>query len=152
MLDKIKNAILPAVNEMNLSIYDIEYVKEGNEFFLRIYLDREGGIDLEAIVEATKVISDILDEIDPIEGEYMLEISSPGAEKPLNTIEHLSNSINEYVRIELNNPKAGLDSVEGYLLAFDGKVLEVEYQIKTSKKRIQIDYDNVKKARLAIKF
>lgn len=152
MLEKIEKAILPAVNEMNLSIYDIEYAKEGEEFFLRIYLDRKGGIDLEAIVEATKVISDILDEIDPIEGEYMLEVSSPGAEKPLTTIEHLNNSINEYVRIELNNPKNGLDCVEGYLLAFDGNILEVEYQVKTLKKRIQIDYDNVKKARLAIKF
>jgi len=152
MLEKVKEAIMPAIENMELSLYDIEYVKEGNDNFLRVYVDREEGIDLETIVEASREISTILDELDPIESEYILEVSSPGAEKPLKTNDHFKDAVDEYVRIELVNPSNGLDAVEGYLVEFNENELVVEYLVKTAKKKIKIELDNVKKARLAIKF
>ncbi|MDF9866590.1 ribosome maturation factor RimP [Bacilli bacterium PM5-3] len=152
MLDKIQEAILPAINKIELTLYDMEYVKEGNEYYLRVYLDSPKGIDLEMIVEASREISDILDELDPIKDEYILEVSSPGAEKPLKTIEHFNDALNEYVRIEMKDPKEGLDAVEGYLIELDDNYLVIEYLVKTAKKQIKIDFENVKKARLAIKF
>lgn len=152
MLEKIEELIRPAVDEMELIIYDIEYVKEGNDFFLRIFLDKEDGIDLNTIVDASRKITSIIDEADPIENEYILEVSSPGAEKPLKTKEHLFGAIGDYIRVEFINPKEGMDHVEGFLLEFDNEELLVEYDLKNIKKRISIAYDNVKFVRLAIKF
>ncbi|MEG0283792.1 MAG: ribosome maturation factor RimP, partial [Erysipelotrichales bacterium] len=61
MLDKVKVSIMPAIEQLELELFDIEYVKEGNDNFLRIYLDKPGGIDLNMIVDASKEISEILD-------------------------------------------------------------------------------------------
>ena len=152
MLEKIEKAIMPMIEEMELILYDFEYVKEGQDNFLRIYLDCANGIDLETIVEASRAISDVLDELDPIEAEYILEVSSPGAERVLKSKAHLQEVINEYIRVELKNPAAGIDAVEGYLVSFENDELIIEYLVKTTKKQITIAYDNVKKARLAIKF
>lgn len=152
MTEKIKGLIEMPISQANLSIYDIEFVNENNDWFLRVYLDKEGGIGLNDIVEATQIISDLLDEHDPIEQEYILEVSSPGAERPLNSEDKLKGAIDQYVRIEMKDPKQGLDHVEGFLKSFDGEKLVVEYKVKTATKSIEIDYDNVKKARIAIKF
>ncbi|WP_423363118.1 ribosome maturation factor RimP [Mycoplasma sp. P36-A1] len=152
MVNKIKELITSAVQEQGLEIYDVEFIQENNEWFLRIYLDKDGGIDLTSIVDATTIISEILDEKDPIEQEYVLEVSSPGAERPLNTKDKLQGAVEQYVRIEFNNPTSGLDFVEGYLKSFENDQLVIEYLVKTAKKKIEIDYDNVKKARIAIKF
>lgn len=152
MLEKIAELIKPVVDEMGLITYDIEYVKEGNDFFLRIFLDKEDGIDLNTIVDASREIAAVIDKADPIENEYFLEVSSPGAEKPLKNEEHLLGAIGDYVRVEFIDPKEGMDHVEGFLLEFDNNELLVEYDVKNIKKRITIAYDNVKFVRLAIKF
>ena len=152
MLADIKEVILPVVQEMALEIYDIEYVKVENDYYLRIYLDRPTGIDLDLIVEASRVISDLLDDLDPIDNEYILEVSSAGAERELKTNEHFKKALNEYIRVEMKDPKAGRDFVEGYLLAFENDILTIKYQDKTRRKMLEISYDNIKKARLAIKF
>ncbi|MEG0277396.1 MAG: ribosome maturation factor RimP, partial [Coprobacillus sp.] len=133
-------------------LFDIEYVKEGNDNFLRIYLDKPGGIDLNMIVDASKEISEILDKVDPIEDEYFLEVSSPGAERPLKNEEQLKDAVGEYVRIELIDPKAGMDALEGTLIKFEDNVAIIEYMDKTRKKEFAIDYENIRLARLAIKF
>ncbi|MEG0569417.1 MAG: ribosome maturation factor RimP [Erysipelotrichales bacterium] len=152
MLDKVKVSIMPAIEQLELELFDIEYVKEGNDNFLRIYLDKPGGIDLNMIVDASKEISEILDKIDPIEDEYFLEVSSPGAERPLKNEEQLKDAVGEYVRIELIDPKAGMDALEGTLIKFEDNVAIIEYMDKTRKKEFAIDYENIRLARLAIKF
>ena len=152
MLDKINEIVKPIVEELDLSVYDIEYVKENNEYFLRIYIDKKGGVDLSAIVEATTPISEALDIHDPIENAYILEVSSPGAEKPLKNEEQLKNVIDEYVYIEFKQQVSGKDNIEGFLTSFDQGVIKIEYLEKTRKKYFEVEYENVKKARLAIKF
>ena len=152
MLEKIKKAILPALNDLNLSLYELIYVHENNENYLRVFVDSKDTIDMDMIVEATQVISAILDEIDPIENEYILEVSSAGAEKVLKTKEDVENAISSYVFAKLINPQQGIDSIEGYLKDFSNDLITIEYLDKTRKKELVIAYDNIKLIRLAIKF
>lgn len=151
MVDKIKDSILPAVGELELSLFDIEYIREGSDFYLRIYLDKENGIGLHDIVEATRVISEILDEKDYISNEYYLEVSSPGAERPLKNEKAIEEAIGQYINVKLINPQAGYDMIDGYLISFVDNILEIEYFAKNIKKTIKIDHSNIAQARLAVK-
>lgn len=152
MQDKIRELIQPVVKQLDLTIYDIEYVVENNTNFLRIYLDKEQGITLNDVVDATKAITEVLDQADPITEEYVLEVSSPGAERPLNTPEQLKDAIDEYIFVKFVNPQDGMDFVTGYLRSFKNDVLEIEYLVKNIKKKMNVEYNNVAKAHLAIKF
>jgi ribosome maturation factor RimP len=152
MQDKIRELIQPVVKQLNLTIYDIEYVVENNTNFLRIYLDKEQGITLNDVVDATKAITDVLDQADPITEEYVLEVSSPGAERPLNAPEQLTDAIDEYIFVKFVNPQDGMAFVTGYLRSFKDNVLEIEYLVKNIKKKMNVKYNNVAKAHLAIKF
>jgi len=80
MESKIKGLIEEAMASIGLSVCKVEYLKENNEWYLRIYLDKEGGVDLDTCVEATNLINPIIDEADPIKGSYILEVSSKGVE------------------------------------------------------------------------
>lgn len=152
MLEKIEKAIVPALNELNLSLYELSYVHENNENYLRVYVDSNETIDLNMIVEASQVVSDILDEIDPIDSEYILEVASSGVEKELKSREDIENAVSEYVFLKLYNPQEGLDCVEGYLKEFKDDQITIQYLDKTRKKEISIAYENVSLIRLAIKF
>lgn len=88
----------------------------------------------------------------PIKEEYILEVSSPGIEKPLKTFEQVEKSIGEYVYAKFKNPKSGLHEVEGYLKSIEDQQLEFEYLVKNIKKKIVVDYDNIQFIRLAVKF
>ena len=74
---------LPVVEEAGCELWDVEYVREAGSWFLRIYIDKEGGVDILDCEKISRALSDLLDEADPIEGSYTLEVSSAGAERPL---------------------------------------------------------------------
>ena len=74
---------LPVVEEAGCELWDVEYVREAGTWFLRIYIDKEGGVDILDCEKVSRALSDLLDEADPIEGSYTLEVSSAGAERPL---------------------------------------------------------------------
>ena len=109
-------------------------------------------IDLDTCVKLSGEISELLDEKDPINGEYYLEVSSPGCEKPLKTVEQVQRSVGEYVYIMLRNPKAGLDNFYGTILSIDGENIEVQYLVENIKKKIVVEYSNISFIRLAVKF
>lgn len=152
MQEKIRNLIQPAIKQLELIIYDIEYVVENNTNFLRIYLDKVQGITLNDIVEATRAITELLDQADPISDEYILEVSSPGAERPLNSRDRIKDAIGEYIFVKFINPQNGMDFVTGYLRGFKNDVIEIEYLVKNIKKKTKVEYTNIAKAHLAIKF
>jgi len=153
LLDKIKEIVLPLIAQNDCYLDDIEYVKEKNDMYLRIFIEKnEGYLDMDTCVAVSELISAKLDEIDPIKDEYYLEVSSPGIEKPLKTLEQVQKSIGKYVYAKFKDPKAGLHEVEGYLVSIHDNELEFEYLVKNIKKRIVIDYDNIKFIRLAVKF
>lgn len=153
LLESIKEMVLPLIEQNDCYLDDIEYVKDNNEMYLRIYIEKnEGYLDMDTCVAVSDLISDKLDETDPIKDEYILEVSSPGIEKPLKTFEQVQKSVGEYVYAKFKNPKAGLCEVEGYLKSVDNQELEFEYLVKNIKKKIVVNYDNIQFIRLAVKF
>jgi ribosome maturation factor RimP len=150
---KITEELLdPILKEKNLQLADIEYVKEGKNWFLRVYIDKEGGVDIIECGEVSEQLSEKLDETDPITEAYFLEVSSPGVERPLRTKEDFEKNINNNVFIKLYEPIDGEKEFEGILKEFKDDIAIVEYKIKTRKKTVEIPYDKIAKARLAVMF
>ncbi|MGJ9458894.1 ribosome maturation factor RimP [Oceanobacillus sp. CF4.6] len=150
---KITEELLnPILKEKNLQLADIEYVKEGKNWFLRVYIDKEGGVDIVECGEVSEQLSEKLDETDPITEAYFLEVSSPGVERPLKSKEDFVKNINNNVFIKLYEQIDGEKEFEGILKAFKDDTVTIEYKIKTRKKQVEIPYDKIAKARLAVMF
>lgn len=153
LLDKIRIMIEPILKNNNVYLDDLEYVQDKGEWYLRIFVEKNDGfLDMDTCVAVSEAISQKMDEEDPIEGEYYLEVSSPGVEKPLKTFEQVKSSLGKYVYVKLYNPVAGLDEVEGFIKTIEEETIEFEYLVKNIKKKIKIDYSNIKFIRLAVKF
>ncbi|SLJ97499.1 MULTISPECIES: ribosome maturation factor RimP [unclassified Paenibacillus] len=144
----VEEMIQPYLNEQGFELVDIEYVKEGSNWFLRVYVDKEGGIDIDDCVLISEKLSAKLDENDPIPTIYFLEVSSPGAERPLKKPEDVAKSVGKNVFVTTYEPVNGIKEFEGKLLSFDNGELVIE----AGKKQHAILYDKVATARLAILF
>ena len=92
VIDTVSQLVTPIVDEMGLELVDIEYVKEGKDWFLRVFIDKPAGIDIEECGLVSEKLSEKLDELDPITHNYFLEVSSPGAERPLKQLEKMCTS------------------------------------------------------------
>ncbi|MCD7949365.1 MAG: ribosome maturation factor RimP [Erysipelotrichaceae bacterium] len=153
MLEKITEYIQPILENHACYLDDIEYKNEKNEWYLRIFIDKnQGSLDMDTCVAVSEDVSAMLDEVDLIQNEYYLEVSSPGAEKPLKTLEKVKQSIGEYVYIQLKNPKKGMNDIYGTILNVEDNMIELQYLDKNIKKKCCIAYDNVAFIRLAVKF
>lgn len=149
----IEQLVTPIVDELNLELIDIEFVKEGRNWFLRVYIDtKDGGIDIEQCALVSERLSVILDEKDPIEQNYYLEVSSPGAERPLKKEEDFENAVGKFIYVKTYEPVKDMKEMQGYLIAYTEEGLELEVRIKTRKINIFIEKEKVAKARLAIDF
>lgn len=142
----------PILEEKNLELVDVEYVKEGKNWFLRIYIDKEGGVDIAECGEVSERLSEKLDETDPIKEAYFLEVSSPGVERPLKSEEDFIKNVNSNVYVKLYERIDGEKEFEGTLLSFADSTATIEYKVKTRKKQVDIPYDKIAKARLAVRF
>lgn len=125
-------------DELGYFIWDVDYVKEGTEWFLRIEIDKEEGIDIEDCEKFSRAIDPLLDEENYIEGTYRLEVSSPGIERVIKTDFHLEKCIGEVVEIKLFAPVEGCKLARGTLFSFDGEsvVLKDESEIIIPRKNI----------------
>ncbi|GMX68285.1 ribosome maturation factor RimP [Streptococcus equi subsp. equi] len=132
---------------------DIEYDKMGNDYVLSILVDKASGITVEDTAELTELISPLLDTIspDPFPDQYMLEVSSPGLERPLKTAESLKAAVGSYINVSLYRAIDKVKVFQGDLVAFDGDTLTIDYLDKTRHKTVEIPYQAVAKARLAVK-
>ena len=99
--NKVEDLVTPKIEKLGYEVYDVEYVKEGKNYFLRIYIDSPKGIDLNDCEKVNNEIMDLLDETDYIKEQYFLEISSPGIEKNLRKDKHLKNNIGTEINIKL---------------------------------------------------
>ncbi|WP_020615245.1 ribosome maturation factor RimP [Paenibacillus daejeonensis] len=144
----IESMVAPYLESGGFELVDIEYVKEGSNWFLRIFVDKEGGIDIDECGVISEYISEQLDKDDPIKDAYFLEVSSPGAERPLKKAEDVHKSVGKHVFVTTYEPIGKLKEFEGKLLSFDGEQMVVEI----GKKQIEIPYAKVASARLAIVF
>ena len=126
----IVSALYPMIeetaNELGYSIWDLEYVKEGTEWYLRITIDSEDGIGIDDCEKMSRAVDPKLDEVNLIEDAYHLEVSSPGIEREIKTDYHLSVCVGEPVAIKLYAPLNGKKSVVGTLNAYDSESVTVD--------------------------
>lgn len=113
--EKVKDKIEPTIEQLGYELYDVEYVKEGKDYFLRVYIDKETGIDLEDCEQVSNAINPILDEEDIIKEQYFLEVSSPGIERRLRTEKHFEENMGKEVEIKLFTPIDGKKIYDGIL-------------------------------------
>ena len=149
----VKEVVAPVVQEP-YELVDIEYGKMGSDHVLSIFVDKPGGITVNDTAGLTDIISPLLDTIkpDPFPEQYFLEVTSPGLERPLKTKEQLAAAVGEYIHVSLYQALDKSKVFEGTLLSFEEDHLTMEYMDKTRKKVVQIPYQLVSKARLAVKF
>ncbi|HEM3651575.1 ribosome maturation factor RimP [Streptococcus parasuis] len=152
IIDMVTAAITPAI-QAPYELVDVEYGKMGGDYVLSIFVDKEGGISLQDTADLSEVISPILDTIkpDPFPEQYMLEVTSPGLERPLKTADAVKKAVGKYIHVKLYQAIDKIKVFEGTLLSFDGTDLIMEYMDKTRKKEVTIPYQTVAKARLAVK-
>ena len=125
--ETVRDAILPTVTELGYRIWDVTYSKIGADYHLEITIDSDDGINIEDCERVHRAIDPILDECDPIEDFYYLEVSSPGIERELRTDEHISLSIGVKVEAKLFSQKDGRKSFVGVLSDYtDGKITITE--------------------------
>lgn len=115
---------LPVVEEAGCELWDVEYVREAGSWFLRIYIDKEGGVDILDCEAVSRELSDRLDEADPIEGSYVLEVGSAGAERALKRPEDFREFLGSPVLVKLYRAQNGRKEIPGVLTAYgeDGSV------------------------------
>lgn len=142
----------PIVTQMGYELVDVEYVKEGRNRVLRYMIDRDEGVDIDDCALISEAISNKLDESDPIVEEYVLEVTSPGAERPLRTKEAVAKAVGNYVHVRLYAPIDGVKEFEGDLVAFQDEMLSIEILDKTKKFTIEVPYEKIASIRLAIRF
>lgn len=137
--ETVREAILPTVTELGYKIWDITYAKVGADYHLEITIDSEKGIDINDCEKVHRAIDPILDECDPIDGFYYLDVSSPGIERDLRTDEHINYCIGETVEAKLFAAKDGRKSMVGKLLSYsDGVVTILEGDTEVALKREEI--------------
>ncbi|MGQ7372905.1 ribosome maturation factor RimP [Streptococcus suis] len=152
IVDLVTATIAPAI-QAPYELVDVEYGKMGGDYVLSIFIDKEGGISLQDTADLSEVISPLLDTIhpDPFPEQYMLEVTSPGLERPLKTADAVAQAVGKYIHVKLYQAIDKNKIFEGTLLSFDGTDLVMEYMDKTRKKEVTIPYSTVAKARLAVK-
>ena len=123
---KTEEMLIPILEEKGFMLWDVEYVKEGPDFYLRAYIDKEGGITIEDCVTVSRVLSDKLDENDFIEDAYILEVSSPGLGRTLKKDRDFERSIGRSVEVKTYKPLFESKEHTGILKEFDGKKLVIE--------------------------
>ena len=135
--ETVRDGILETVTELGYRIWDITYSKVGADYHLEITIDNDKGIEISDCEKVHRAIDPILDEIDPIEGFYYLDVSSPGLERELRTDEHILLSLGVKVEAKLFAPLNGVKSIVGVLSSFDDGVLKISadtetYEVKKS--------------------
>ncbi len=124
---------LPLAQELGLRLWDVRYVKEGADWVLRIYIDKEGGVGIDDCVDMTHAIDPVLDREDPVPQEYVLEVSSPGIDRKLERPEHFQAYLGRPVRARLIRPlEDGSRELEGLLINAENGKLELQLDEETS--------------------
>lgn len=109
----------PLAEELGLSIWDVRFLKEGSQWYLRVFIDKEGGVGIDDCVNLSHAIDGPIDEANPIEQAYILEVSSPGVERDLVRDEHFLANIGEKIKVKMIRPVEGKREFSGILESYD---------------------------------
>lgn len=123
---KTEELVTPLIEQNNFELVDIEYVKEGSNWYLRVYIDKPGGINVDDCELISRALSDKLDEEDFIDDAYILEVSSPGLGRPLKKDKDFERSLGEDVEIKLYRMKDGTKDYRGFLKSYNKEEIVIE--------------------------
>ncbi|MEG2708272.1 MAG: ribosome maturation factor RimP [Vagococcus sp.] len=154
VVEIVTDLVTPILDELSFELVDMEYVKEGKNWFLRVFIDKTGGIDINECALVSEKLGEKLDTVqpDPIPQAYFLEVSSPGAERPLKKEEDYTNALGEYINVSFYQAVEGEKQFQGFLESIDKDELTLRVKIKTQEKKMVFERKNIAKARLAIQF
>ena len=137
--ERVESLIKNKVEELGYELYDVQYAKEGKDYYLRIFIDKENGIDLNDCEKVSDAINPILDEADYIKEMYFLEVSSPGIERILRKDKHLKQSIGKEIEVKLFKPLENKKEISGVLEKFDDNKIYLQIEDK----KIEIERKNI---------
>lgn len=146
--DLVTEIAKPIVEEKGMELWDVEYVREGSEYFLRLYLDKEGGVDIDDCEAVSRAVDPILDEKDPIPGSYHFEVCSTGLERALKRPGDFERFLGSPVTVKLYRPRNGLKELPCILKGYeDGRVT-----VEAGKETITFEKSEVALVRLRVEF
>lgn len=146
---KILPFLEPIIAEKNLELVDLEFVKEGANWYLRVYIDKEGGVDIDDCEGVSRALEAKLDTADPIEQAYILEVSSPGIDRPLKKEADFVKYRGEMIDIKLYRAMDGQKQFQGKLLGLEDGVISIEDE---ENKVISLEQKDIASVRLAVIF
>ena len=138
----------PVVEENGCSLWDVEYVREGSEYFLRLYLDKEGGVDINDCERISRAMDPILDEKDPIPTSYHFEVCSAGLERALKRPSDFERFMGSPIMVKLYRPRNGLKEIPGILRGYE----EGRVTLEAGKETITFEKSEVALVRLRVEF
>lgn len=146
--EQVESFARPIVEAHGCQLWDVEYVREGSEYFLRLYLDKEGGVDINDCEAISRAVDPILDEKDPIEGSYHFEVCSAGLERSLKRPSDFERFLGSKVTVKLYRPRNGLKEIPGVLTGYDNGRVTVE----AGKESMTFEKSEVALVRLRVEF
>ena len=138
----------PIVKQHGCELWDVEYVREGSEYFLRLYLDKEGGVDINDCEAVSRAVDPILDEKDPIQGSYHFEVCSAGLERALKRPSDFERFMGSPITVKLYRPRNGLKEIPGVLRGYENGRVTLE----AGKETITFEKSEVALVRLRVEF
>ncbi|MBC2721992.1 ribosome maturation factor RimP [Desulfosporosinus sp.] len=143
---QIESIVEPLVKEKGLELVHVEYVREGAHWYLRLYIDKDGGVDMDDCSAVSHVVSEMLDQKNPIPQAYMLEVSSPGLERPLKKEEDFVRFQGSLISVHTTTQHQGFKKFSGNLVGLINDEIVLEY----NNERVAIPRSIVKKAHLEL--
>jgi len=147
-LEQLQALLAPVVTGLGFECWGIEFVSQGKHSVLRVYIDKEGGILVDDCAEVSRQVSSVLDVEDPISSEYTLEVSSPGMERPLFTLEQFASHAGEQVKIKLRSPFEGRRNFQGLLRGVE----EQDVVVQVDNQEFLLPIDSIDKANIIPSF
>lgn len=126
--EKVEALLQSKIEELGYELYDVEYAKEGKNYFLRIFIDNENGIDLNDCEKVNDGIMDLLDEADYIKEQYFLEVSSPGVERILRKEKHFDSAMGEEIEVSLFKPIEKKKVLDGILTGYNEAYITIMHE------------------------
>ncbi|MGD9153776.1 MAG: ribosome maturation factor RimP [Gammaproteobacteria bacterium] len=141
---KINDLLLPVVEAMGYEFVGCKYIPQGAYTVLRVYIDKEGGVTLDDCSKVSAQLSAVLDVEEPITGRYTLEVSSPGSDRPLFTLEHFQHFVGYNVAIRLHTPMDGRRNFKGKIVSVDDNIIAIDVDGEIFK----LSFENIEIANL----
>lgn len=149
---RTEKLLVPIAEANHVEIYDVEYVKEGSDWYLRCYIDKKEGVSIDDCEAVSRALSDELDREDFIEDAYILEVSSPGLGRQLKRDRHFEKSLTEEVIVKTYKPIDGVKEFTGILKDFDGKTITLEIKKQDQMEDMVFERKEIASVRLTFDF